>query len=128
MAQYETTTATILDGRIGTAMGGDGRMSFIPVIRYQYTVNGQTYTNDRFTQNPVGRRIQSRVQKILDQYPPNSTVEIFYDVNNPADSFIQKGFGNGCRRLLYGLVIISLIALVATLVYAQSAGWINLGL
>lgn len=126
MANYEKTTATVVDGRIGTAIGGDGKMSFIPVIAYRYQVNGQEYINDRFTQNPVGRRQQGAVQKILNKYPSNSTIDIFYNPNNPSESFVQKGFGGGVNLLLMTMLFGSLIVLVIALVYAESQSLINL--
>lgn len=126
MANYKKTTATVIDGRIGTAIGGDGKVSFIPVIAYRYEVNGQEYTNDRFTQNPVGRRQQGAVQNILNKYPSNHTIEIFYNPNNPSDSFVQKGFGGGINLLLMTMLVGSLIVLALVLVYAESQSLINL--
>jgi len=125
MARYTKTTATVLGGQIGTGIGGDGRVSFIPVITYRYEVGGQTYTNDRFTQNTVGRNRQGAVQKIVDKYPPNSTIEIFYNVDNPEDSFVQKGFGSGINLFLRLTAIIAIVVLIAFLVYAQSQGLIG---
>ena len=72
MTRYTKTTATILGRRVGTAISGDGRMTFIPVISYRYEVDGQVYTHDRFTQNTVGRRNQNAVQNILNKYPPKA--------------------------------------------------------
>lgn len=125
MARYTKTTATVLEGHIGTAIGGDGRMSFIPVISYRYEVDGQMYTNDRFTQNTVGRRIQSAVQKIVNKYPPNSTIEIFYNVDDPADSFVQKGFGGGINLFLRLMAVGAIVVLIAVIAYAQSQGIIS---
>lgn len=122
MARYLKTTATVLSGRVGTAMGGDGRMSYIPVISYRYEVNGQQYINDRFTQSAVGRRIQGAVQKIVNQYPPNSTIEIFYNADNPADSFVQKGFGGNINLYLRLTAVIAILALIAVVIYVSSQG------
>lgn len=126
MAQYAKTTATVVGGHVGMGMGGDGRMSYIPIISYRYEINGQQYMNDRYTQNAVGRRIQSQVQKIIDKYPPNSTIEIFYNVDNPSDSFVQKGFGKGVNRFLWLMAIGAILASIATLAFAQSQGIISL--
>jgi|GEM_PF-7037165 len=125
MPKYEKTSATVIGGRIGMGMGGDGRMSYMPYISYCYQVNGQEYINERFTQNGVGRRMQGAVQKIVDKYPVNSTIEIFYNVANPQDAFIQKGFGGSVNRMLYIMLFGSLLILALALWFGHSQGLID---
>ena len=126
MPKYKKTTATVVSGRVGTAIGGGGHIRFIPVVTYRYEVNGQEYSNDRFTENPVGRGMESSVQKIVNRYPPDSTIEIFYNVDDPSDAYIQKGFGRGCNTWLRIIAVGSIIVLVAALAFAQSQGIISL--
>lgn len=126
MPGYKKTTATVLGGRVGTAIGGGGHIRYIPVISYRYEVDGQQYDNDRFTENPIGRGMESSVQKIVNRYPPDATIEIFYNVDDPADAYIQKGFGRGCNTWLWIIAVGSIIVLVAALGFAQSLGIISL--
>lgn len=125
MPRYKKTIATVLAGRIGTAISGGGQMRYIPVISYRYEVDGQEYSNDRFTENTVGRGIQSSVQKIVNRYPPNSTIEIFYNVDDPADAYIHKGFGRGVNTWLRITAVVAILVLIA-IAYAQSQGIISL--
>jgi hypothetical protein len=126
MPRYEKAAAQVIEGRIGNAVSGDGRLTFIPIISYRYQVNGQEIVNNKYTQNPVGTRNQRTIHKIIDKYPAGSTIEIFYNVDAPTGSFIQKGFGRSVNLFLWIMVIVSLLALGAAVLIANEQGIIHL--
>ena len=90
-------------------------MTYYPEITYQYSVNGMEYVNNRFAQNLVGNGRQAPVQKILDKHPQGSSIQIYYNVDNPPDSYVQKGFGRSVNLILYLMLFGSLALLVFAL-------------
>ena len=99
MARFQKTSATVVQTSIGNALSSDGRMRFHPIITYRYSVGGQDYMNDQFSQRFVGMS-RGLAQGTIDKHSVNSQIEIYYNVNDPAESFIQKALGNWQRSTL----------------------------
>ena len=112
MPRYEKTTATVMVTSVGTFITGGSRASYRPVVQFRYEVNGRQYTSDRFSQNVVGISVKGAVERTLSKYPPNSTTEIFYNVDNPQDAFIERGSGNTMTAVLLIIMILVIIGLI----------------
>lgn len=131
---YKTVTARILDSQLETDSNGTGQSTtslvdwgqetdpnrtgqstaYIPKIKYEYTVEGKSYTNDNLYPGPAtsGSSAKDEQQAILNTYPEGETVEAFYD---PSLSFLENGSRNrqavatgviGGGLLLFRLVLI----------------------
>lgn len=139
---YETVTAEVLDSKLETDSDETGQpttsqvdwgqetdpnrtgqdTTYIPKITYEYTVEGETYTNDNLHPGPArsGSSSKDEQQEILNNYPKGETVEAYYDPSDPALSFLENESQNqqavavaviGGGLLLFGLVLIAGIPL-----------------
>jgi hypothetical protein len=115
---YLTTQGKMLSANItqGSHAGGGHRIvSYRPVVSYEYTVGGTTYTGTRATQMDVGAGAVSDVQKFLASRPPGSTVTVYYNPDNPADSFLEQGMGSIGKRGINMAIAITLATVVIVL-------------
>jgi hypothetical protein len=83
---YTPINATVLESSIREEDGEDGT-AYIPVIRYEYTANGQRHESDRLRwgQLPTGRRTAHR---IVAEHPPAKPIQAWIDPTNPARSVL----------------------------------------
>ena len=110
MARMQTTTGTVVKSEIGTTLSGtQGSSIQFPDVTYQYTVNGQTYLNNRVTQQAIRSSFGSVVQRTLDQYPVGSTVTVHYNVDNPQDAYLEKGLGRSTLPII--VLVVAIVAI-----------------
>jgi Protein of unknown function (DUF3592) len=60
-----------------------------PSIRYEYLVNGEKYTNNKIFNIDNNTYIYNKTKTILNKYRENKYVEVFYNEDNPKDSFLE---------------------------------------
>lgn len=86
-------------------------------IVYQYSVNGQSYSNNRLT---IGSELNSgrpKAQKRCNNYPSGSEQDVFFNPLNPEESFLvteTEGLGFEVVGGLFG-VILGLLLLIGVL-------------
>lgn len=93
--RFEPITATIVDSQLeeSTVSGGGPEnpgghsTKYRPHIRWEYTVSGETYTNNK---RYSGSGDKEEEQEVVDKYPQGETVEIEYDPTNPSVSFLER--------------------------------------
>lgn len=98
-------------GRSNTTKAG-----YVPFVRYEYTVDGQTYWNIRLS--PFDGRIFRRrwAQRMADQYPESERVQVRYNPARPSQSFLRLHtwatslyfWAIGSTVLLGGAVVLAL--------------------
>ncbi|MDP2307174.1 MAG: DUF3592 domain-containing protein [Pseudomonadota bacterium] len=108
---WPTVPGTILERRVGAPMKAH-RRSFLPYVKYTYTVSGQAHTNDQVYLIPNTGGYADRIQQLVDSLP--SPVPVHYDPKDPARSFLIVNpmgiiwilftFGGGA--LLLGLMLL----------------------
>jgi hypothetical protein len=66
--------------------------SEIPVVGYQYQVNGQTYTGGtiRAGEQFFNVRLMGDAQKTVERYPVGAQVMVYYNPANPAESALER--------------------------------------
>jgi hypothetical protein len=89
--EYEPTEATILETDI-IVDDSDDDTSYEPVVRYEYTVDGETYTSDnvfpgRFTRSKGSR---SGATSVTSQYSPGDRVTIQHNPDRPQQSYLRN--------------------------------------
>lgn len=135
--EYEPITAQVRDSQLETDSNTAGQKTttqvdwgqetdpnrtgqettYIPRITYEYTVAGETYTNDNLYPGPAtsGSSDKNEQQKMVQQYPEGETVEAYYDPSDPSHSFLENESRNrqavatgviGAGLVLFGLVLI----------------------
>ena len=82
---------------------------FEPRVKYEYAVDGRTYTGDRVysTHQTFDR---GDAQKVVDRLPPE--VDVYYDPGQPAEAYLfptsilwpSVGLAGGLLMLLFGLI------------------------
>jgi hypothetical protein len=93
-----------------------------PQIWYDYTVNGTAYTGQRisFGQQPEGS--EKMAQKVLEQYPVGSAVQVFYDPADPMSPTLSTS-AKGTMTTIVLAAIVSTAGVIAFVV--GLAIWLN---
>jgi hypothetical protein len=77
-----------------TSRFGDG-LWHIPIIRYDYQIEATHYTNSRVAfasyRPNHGCGSQAEAQAIIDHYPPEKQVSVFYEPTSPSNSVLEPG-------------------------------------
>lgn len=90
--ENQPTTAEIQSHDIEVKQSDD-ETNYVPVIVYEYTVDGETYTDNnlypgRFTREKGSR---SSAEDILDQYPVGEEFTVQYNPDNPGQAYLRNG-------------------------------------
>lgn len=130
MPKLQKTTALVIETSISSGLstyhaqssGYNQKISYRPSIQYQYMVDGQQYTNDTYAQRPFLLNNQGIIKRILDNYPEGSTVDIYYNPDNPQESFLQKGYGGAVNLILLSVLLLFVIVVGIALFFVMSSG------
>lgn len=115
---WPTTEATILSSKIEEHDGDDGS-TYSAEFTYTYDVDGQNYTNDRYTFLEISGSYKS-AKKTKEHHPVGSKVVISYDPDDPQQAVMDNSMG---WRLLFGLLPLVFIVVGAGIVWAGLVGW-----
>jgi hypothetical protein len=82
---------TIVASRIDKKYVGKGGYEFVPVVEYKFPYEGQVIrsAHRRISNYASGRHEEA--DAILARYPAGSTVSVFVNPKNPADSVLERG-------------------------------------
>jgi hypothetical protein len=64
---------------------------YVPVVRYEYTVQGDKYLGERLH---FGKQAtdKTRAESVIGEYPAGQEVQVRYDPANPGSSSLQTNF------------------------------------
>lgn len=82
---------------------------YILEIEYEYTVDGKSYSSQRVSSSNK-MLTMSEKDELLEKYKPQSEVNVYYDPDNPRDSYLINGLDKGILILFIvciGLVLFS---------------------
>lgn len=85
-------SGVILYSQVQVHSGGEST-SVVPVIRYSYEVNGQTFQGDCIRAGDKKMRIQrggAAPYNTVERYPVGTAVTVFYDPANPANCALER--------------------------------------
>lgn len=71
--------------------GCRGNVQFLPDVRYQYVVDGQTYTGRRIAYGVQACGSDSSAAIALRPYPEGRRVPVFYNPKAPGDAVLEVG-------------------------------------
>lgn len=95
--------------RRGTSGGG----SYIPMIVYEYQVDGKVYRGNRYAfGSQIGTGFTGIASRVVDQYPEGSTVDVYYNPDNPAEAVLKRSAGGSWGNLLMAGVLIAAAVIV----------------
>jgi hypothetical protein len=89
--ENQPTEATVQSTDVAVKTDDDGDRSYRPVVRYEYTVDGRSYTNDNVFPGGFRRWQGTRAwaERIADQYDAGDRVTVQYRPGQPADTYLR---------------------------------------
>lgn len=89
---WASTIGTILMSSVQSRRSGTGGYSTVPVIVYQFEVNGKTYQsqNVRVGDKYLKVNVSWQAQETVDKYPIGKQVTVYYDPNNPQECALER--------------------------------------
>lgn len=101
---WPTASGTVQDSGMESHQSrdddGDIKTTYGATIQYKYTVDGQEFVGDRRTFSNVRTSSVRNTEKILERYPLGSSVDVFYDPDDPSSSVLESGVGAATYILL----------------------------
>jgi hypothetical protein len=96
----------ILSSRETSSVVPDSADMYSPQIRYEYVVDGRTYTGSRVSFAIDSSYSRSRVQATLQRYPAGQEVTVRYDPADPSRCCLQSGpWHGGLSRVATGAAL-----------------------
>ncbi len=97
--------------RRGKNKSPDGCLLYDPVLRYSYTVGGQTFEGSRYTHQAV-TNAPSLTTQFITRLTQGSEVPVYYHPRNPAEAVVQplSWQGSAMAALICALLLILLAA------------------
>ncbi len=75
---------------------------YMPTVKYNYIVNGTSYTGTRITSSDEYQKTLTGAEDILRDYPVGKDVSVYYDSSNPRVSLLETGIKRNVYVLLLG--------------------------
>lgn len=66
--------------------------TYDPEIRYEYEIDGKSYTNSKIDFRSHDRYRSNYAKGIVAKYPVGKKVEVFYDPSSPVRSVLETGY------------------------------------
>ncbi len=106
---------------------GDDYTFYLPQVTYTYQIQDQEFTGKRisFGSAPSFKKI-FKAEKLLEQFPINSLVTVYYDPEKPQESVIQQTMGKMTATLVVGIIMI-FVTLCATCIISIGVANILMG-
>lgn len=92
-AHYLETMGKVVSSRVESHRGSDST-TYSPELEYRYTVDGRTYTGDRYAYSTGGSSDSSYARDIVNRHQAGKTVTVYYDPNDPAEAVLTKDVQN----------------------------------
>ncbi len=102
---WAETTAVVTIAEKNIAPGSDNATRPSYRFEYRYTVDGQTYTGNRYSLKYASGSSNPKVEK----FSPGETISVFYNPDNPALAVVETGTAS---TFTYFLAFLGLILLV----------------
>lgn len=104
-----STSWPTVRARILTAELKRVKHSFLPVITYQYAVDGKSYTGSRVVfRSSHGNEAEGK--RLIEAYPVNSDRNVHYNPANPADAVLEPGVQGGMGMIIFALAVVAVAA------------------
>ena len=81
--KHSTTTS-------GTGASRSTTHHYEAIIKYEYTVDGSKYTNDRYSFFGSDAKGKSHSRRLVDKHPRGKRVKVFYNPQKPRDSVLHR--------------------------------------
>ena len=131
---WPTTGGTVTKAFLDVRSNSGRAITYTPIVRYQYTVDGKTYTSGRityysqsFVRSPLWALFTSvprKAEEIISRYPEGQSVVVYYVPDDPASAVPSPGImaGGWFQPGFLMFVMICLVALVIVRVIDEWRG------
>jgi hypothetical protein len=90
-------SAVLCQPNSGTTTAGGS--TFKADIAYRYKVNGANYSSSKIALLDLSASGSGRAQSIVERYPDESRVQVFYNPADPSDAILEPGSTGGIKFL-----------------------------
>lgn len=96
---------------------GESNYAYYPNIEYTYTALGKDYTARQISTGGVKGTVHPfDAQNIVDQFPVNALVQVYYNPQNPAEAVLEQEVSPGLKTIrVLGIVLLAVSAVIAVL-------------
>lgn len=108
---WPATNGVIKSSEVIVDKGHKGNIYKAKIV-YEYSFEGQTYSNNTISFGEYWTHSQQRAQSFVTKYPQGKFLPIYYDSRNPKNSVLEPGFQPASMA-----VILLGIAFTATGIY-----------
>jgi hypothetical protein len=119
--RWTETPCTILSS--GVEETDDDQHPYRPSVRYEYEIDGISYTGTRRTQSEIGNDSYDRARDLAARYAPGATATCRFDPNRPGYSVLERRLPWVALVVFFPLIFVAIggIGLVATWKSSRSA-------
>jgi len=117
---WESVEGTITSSEISTSHGES--TTYGADVSYRFVVDDTVYKGDKVRLSEVSTSNYGRAQKIVEKYPIEAVVKVFYDPNDPESNVLEPGLSGG-SILLAVLGLAFLVIPTIMLVYSERERW-----
>jgi len=111
-ASWPTANGIVSSSDVSHTTDSDGGDTYSPEVDYQYSVDGQNYSNNtiKFGENSYSSR--NKAEGIAATYPVGRQVTVYYDPNQPVKAVLEPGVSGGSYIVLGIGVLFFLIGVI----------------
>ena len=111
---WPTTTGIVNSAEV-KKVASKGSSQYAPIIAYSFQIDNEEYTSEKYS-STTARGASQWAKDIVDQYPANSEVNVFYNPENPKQSVLVPGLQSDN----YWMTILSLVfSVVVSLAFVK---------
>jgi hypothetical protein len=92
---WPSVEGRIVESRVVRTSGGKGGTTWQPVVRFEYSVAGVSYSSSRIAFHMKGGTTALASASTADRYPMGATVRVYYDPATPGRAVLEVGSGPG---------------------------------
>lgn len=112
--EFERIEAEVLHSELRSQTETDSgarSTTYFPEIRYEYTVDGETFTSESVYPTQLGGTSNhSKMQSLVDSHPVGERVEAYYHPENPDRSFLVDE--SSTKQAIFGTLVSTCLTLI----------------
>jgi hypothetical protein len=93
-----------IEKRESTDYDGSSTTHYTAIVRYTYSVMGEEFTGDRVAFG-IKAIDKNSANEIINRYPVDNTVMIYYDPNNPGQAVLERVTKTGWLQVVIGIAL-----------------------
>lgn len=104
---WPTVPGSVIDSQVTMHYDDDGDRMYGAAVSYHYSVDGLAYSSNKRTFADYNSSNRRRAEKIVAQYAPGTSVQVYYRPDDPEDAVLEPG----TNATMFLLLLVPLIFL-----------------